>query len=100
VDDRLAEGSETKTEDVDLMAWIKTIDEADWHDGLAELRPKVVDPETGQVDNIMSVHSLDAGSLKAHLALYRQAMRGTVSLPKVEREMIALVVSKTNGCHY
>jgi len=48
----------------------------------------------------MAVHSLDAGSMKAHLALYQQAMRGTKSLRKVEREMIALVVSKTNGCHY
>ena len=57
-------------------------------------------PATDKVDNIMAVHSLDPGSLKAHLALYKQAMRGTESLPKVDREMIALVVSKTNGCHY
>jgi AhpD family alkylhydroperoxidase len=32
--------------------------------------------------------------------LYRQAMRGTRTLRKVEREMIALVVSRVNECHY
>ena len=82
------------------MTWIETIDEDQWDDQLSELRPKVTDPVTGVVDNIMAVHSLDPGSMKAHLALYQQAMRGTKSLPKVDREMIALVVSKTNGCHY
>jgi len=82
------------------MTWIETINEDQWDDQLSELRQMVTDPDTGVVDNIMAVHSLDAGSMKAHLALYQQAMRGTKSLRKVEREMIALVVSKTNGCHY
>lgn len=82
------------------MTWIKTIDESEWDEELTSLRPKITDPTTGVVDNIMSVHSLDVGSLQAHLALYAQAMRGTKTLPKVEREMIALVVSKENECHY
>ena len=82
------------------MAWIKTINESDWQGELAELKPKVADPSTGQVDNIMAIHSIDASSLTAHLGLYRQAMKGTKSLPKVEREMIALVVSQINECHY
>ena len=82
------------------MTWIETINEDQWESPLAELRRQVADPTTDKVDNIMAVHSLDPGSMKAHLALYKQAMRGTESLPKVDREMIALVVSKTNGCHY
>lgn len=82
------------------MAWITTRDESDWDDELIALRPKLTDPVTGQVDNILAVHSLDSGSLRAHLDLYVQAMRGTDSLPKADREMIALVVSKENGCHY
>ncbi len=82
------------------MAWIEMIDEDQWGGQLSDLRRKVVDPATGQVDNIMAVHSLDPGSMTAHLGLYRQAMRGTKGLPKVDREMIALVVSQTNGCHY
>ena len=82
------------------MAWIETIDDSKWTGELAKMRTRVVDSETGSVDNILAVHSLDAGSLKAHLGLYLQAMKGTESLPKVEREMIAVVVSKANGCHY
>jgi len=82
------------------MAWIETVDEPDWDAELEGLRHQVTDPATGRVDNIMAIHSLDAGSLKAHLALYMQAMRGTPSLPKAEREMIALVVSQANACHY
>ena len=82
------------------MAWIETVNDSEWTGELAALRPKIADPTTGHVDNIMSIHSLDPGSLRAHLDLYLQAMRGTDSLPKVDREMIALVVSKENGCHY
>jgi len=54
----------------------------------------------GQLDNILQIHSLDPASLRAHLALYRNAMTGTASLPRSEREMIAVVVSGINGCHY
>ncbi len=82
------------------MAWIKTVPPSEWDGKLEPLKAGVTDPDTGDVDNIISVHSLDAGSMQAHLGLYMQAMKGTDTLPKVDREMIALVVSKTNGCHY
>lgn len=48
----------------------------------------------------MRIHSLHPAGLEAHFALYRAVMLGTPSLRKVDREMIALVVSATNGCHY
>ena len=54
----------------------------------------------GQLDNILQIHSLDPASLRAHLALYTNAMTGTDTLPRVEREMIAVLVSGINGCHY
>ena len=86
------------------MAWIETIEEDEWstdeNSPLAKLHTKVVDPSTGKVDHIMSVHSLDPGSMSAHLMLYPQAMRGTTTLPNVDREMIALKVSQQNECHY
>jgi alkylhydroperoxidase family enzyme len=84
------------------LAWISGIDDREWsdHDGLAELYGKVVDPTYGRVDNIMQVHSLDPGSLEAHLVLYRQAMRSTSTLRKVDRELVAYVVSSINECHY
>lgn len=82
------------------MAWIKQRDEADWSGDLEPLRDEVTDPTYGRVDNIMAIHSLDAGSLAAHLGLYRQAMAGTKTLRKVERELVALVVSQINECEY
>lgn len=54
----------------------------------------------GQLDNILQIHSLDPAGLRAHLALYTNAMTGTPSFPKLEREMVAVVVSGINGCHY
>ena len=55
---------------------------------------------TGALDEIMRVHSLHPAGLDAHLRLYGAVMRGTPSLRKVERELLALVVSGLNGCHY
>ena len=48
----------------------------------------------------MSIHSLNPRGLAAHDAVYRSAMAGTRSLRKVERELVALVVSVENDCHY
>ncbi len=48
----------------------------------------------------MQVHSLHPAGLRAHFELYRAVMRGTPTLPAVDRELIALVVSQRNGCHY
>ncbi len=82
------------------MAWIDAPHEDDWEDELAQLKSGVLDPTYGRVDWIMRIHALDAGSLAAHNALYRQAMRSTATLRRVEREMIAVVVSRVNDCHY
>ena len=48
----------------------------------------------------MAVHSLNPAGLAAHDGLYRSAMSGTGTLRKVERELVALVVSLENHCHY
>lgn len=82
------------------MAWIRTIREDEWDGDLADLLPTVVDAATGRVDNIMQIHSLNPAGLAAHDGLYRSAMKGTAGLRKVERELIALVVSAINECHY
>jgi alkylhydroperoxidase family enzyme len=82
------------------MAWIETIDEDAAGEELRRLYDEARDPATGRVDHILSIHSLSPRGLAAHLALYRSAMRGSRGLPKVDREMIAVVVSGLNGCHY
>ena len=46
------------------------------------------------------MHSLNPRAMAAHQGLYESAMAGTATLRKVERELIALVVSLENDCHY
>lgn len=84
------------------MAHIETIPDEQWPDrpDLAELHGAVVDPTHQRVDNIMAIHSLNPRGLAAHQSLYASAMAGTASLRKVERELVALVVSLENHCHY
>jgi alkylhydroperoxidase family enzyme len=82
------------------MAWIEIIPDDSWEGDLGEMYPKVVDPTYGRVDHILAVHSLNPRSMAAHQALYESAMAGSATLRKVERELIALVVSLENDCHY
>ncbi len=82
------------------MPWIDAPHEDEWPEGMAALKDEVIDPKWNRVDWIMRIHALDEGSMVAHNILYRQAMKGTASLRKVDREMIALVVSSVNECHY
>ncbi|HEX6221429.1 MAG TPA: hypothetical protein VF115_10060 [Acidimicrobiia bacterium] len=82
------------------MPWIEAPHEEEWDADMADLKDEVMDPTHGRVDWIMRIHALDAGSMAAHHEIYRQAMKGTSTLRKVEREMIAMVVSQVNDCHY
>ena len=84
----------------DPQAWIETVPVDRWDGDLAFLAASVRDGATGRIDNIMQVHSLNPTGLAAHDALYRSAMSGTRSLRKVDRELIAFVVSEANDCHY
>ena len=82
------------------MTWIRTVGPKDADGELEELYKQVADPSTGQLDNIMRVHSLHPRGLAAHQAVYGAVMRPTPTLRRAEREMIALVVSQINECHY
>jgi alkylhydroperoxidase family enzyme len=82
------------------MAWIETFREDEWEGPLGDLYNDVVDRRADRVDNIMQIHSLNPRALAAHNAIYISAMAGTATLRKVERELIALVVSSHNACHY
>lgn len=82
------------------MAWIEVIDAEDADGRLAELYAPMVDPAYERVDNILQIHSLHPEGMRTHWELYREVMSGTWTLPKVDREMIAMVVSVINDCHY
>ena len=54
----------------------------------------------GGVDNIIRIHSLNPRSMRDHVDLYAHLMRGPSPLSRVQREMIAVVVSAENDCFY
>lgn len=81
------------------MAWIHMIPEDRAQGRLRKLYEKLVEP-WGGVDHILKIHSLNPPSLAAHFELYRTLMRGRSGLSRVEREMIAVVVSAANRCEY
>jgi len=82
------------------MAWIRMLKGSEAGEELRPLFDAARDPVTGKLDEIMRVHSLHPAGLAAHMSLYEAVMRGTSGLRKVDREMIALVVSGINECHY
>lgn len=66
---------------------------------LRELYSRLVEP-SGQVNNILKIHSLNPPSLRGHYELYATLMRGRSGLTRAQREMIAVVVSTANHCRY
>lgn len=84
------------------MAWISTVAPTD-----AQAREAPLDDlyrrhrrPDGLVDHILTVSSLNPGTLERHLSLYEHLMRGPSGLTPAERELIAVAVSVTNDCHY
>jgi uncharacterized peroxidase-related enzyme len=81
------------------MAWIKMISEAEATGKLKSAYEKLREP-WGGVDNILKIHSLNLRSLWAHFELYKTVMHGRSALSRTQREMIAVVTSAANRCHY
>ena len=81
------------------MAWIDTINERDADESLKDQYAKLKDSRGG-VDNILKIHSLNPESLDAHVRLYKTIMYGKSPIRRVNREMIAVLVSSINQCHY
>jgi uncharacterized peroxidase-related enzyme len=54
----------------------------------------------GKVFNIVKAMSLNVDTLRASMNLYRAVMFGRSELSRAERELLAVVVSCTNDCHY
>ena len=51
-------------------------------------------------DHIIRVHGVHPRTMRHHYDLYVELMRGRGPLTRVEREMVAVVVSAVNACHY
>jgi len=54
----------------------------------------------GMVPNVLQAHAFDVDKLNAFTGLYNELMLSDSGLSKLEREMIAVVVSSINRCFY
>jgi uncharacterized peroxidase-related enzyme len=60
----------------------------------------VCDERLGFVPNVLMAYTFDQAKLRAFVGMYNDLMLGDSSLSKLEREMIAVVVSSANRCYY
>lgn len=81
------------------MAWIRTVEEGEAEGGLRTLY-EGLQKQRGMVPNIMKVFSLHPEAMRATMQMFQTLMYGPAPLTRAQREMIALVVSAVNRCHY
>jgi alkylhydroperoxidase family enzyme len=81
------------------MSWIRTIPPEEAQGELARLYREAV-RRAGRVYHIVRSMSLSPGVLEASMAFYVQVMLARSGLTRAQREMLAVVVSRANGCHY
>ena len=60
----------------------------------------VCDEKIGFLPNVLAAYSFDQAKLRAFIGLYNDLMLADSPLSKLEREMIAVVVSSANRCYY
>jgi alkylhydroperoxidase family enzyme len=81
------------------MTWIRTIAVHEAEGKLAELYRQAVQ-RAGRVFGIIRTMSLAPRVLEASMGLYLSVMFAHQGLSRRRREMIAVVVSRANDCHY
>lgn len=81
------------------MSWIRQIPVAEATGYLKQLLDAAIE-RAGRIWGIIHVQSLNPQSLDASTQLYLTVLRGDSPLSRVQREMLATVVSATNRCRY
>lgn len=81
------------------MAWIKMV-EPDEAAGDLKAEYDKAESRAGKVFNILKLQSLNPGALRASMEMYLATMHAPSGLSRVEREMLATVVSWANHCFY
>lgn len=61
---------------------------------------QVCEEKLGFVPNVIKAYAFDNEKLRTFVDLYNDLMLGESKLSKLEREMVAVVVSCANRCHY
>ena len=60
----------------------------------------ICDEKIGFLPNVLAAYSFDEAKLRAFIGMYNDLMLNESSLSKLEREMVAVVVSAANRCYY
>lgn len=85
---------------IERMTWIKTVAPEDASGLLKQLYDAAV-KRAGRVYNIIRIQSPRPRVLRASTQLYVEIMHSAEGgLTRAQREMIAVVVSRVNACHY
>jgi alkylhydroperoxidase family enzyme len=79
--------------------WIHSVEPAEAQGVLKRIYDAAV-RRAGRVFQIVRAMSLAPHSLEASLELYQRLMLAPGALPRRQREMLAVVVSRANDCHY
>ena len=74
-------------------------DAASLDEDIQQVFRKCVD-KLGFVPNVLAAYSLRPNKLRNFMAMYNELMLAPSGLSKLEREMIAVVVSSANHCYY
>lgn len=61
---------------------------------------KVCEEKLGLIPNVLRTYSRHQDKLRSFATLYNQVMLADSKLSKLEREMVAVVVSSANRCYY
>jgi uncharacterized peroxidase-related enzyme len=80
-------------------AWLRVPREDEAPPGVHKLFEKASE-RLGFIPNVLRVYALRPRHLELWDAFYNDLMRGESGLTKPQREMIAVVVSTVNRCHY
>ncbi len=79
--------------------WIKTVDPREATGPIKKIYDAAVS-RSGKVFNIIRSMSLSHEQVRASMMMYQSCMFQDSGLSRGEREMIAVVVSQANECHY
>ena len=81
------------------LCWLRIPAEDEVAAGVKELWAKPLE-KLGFVPNVLRVYAIRPRHLELWNQFYDELMRGDSGLTKAQREMIAVVVSTVNRCHY
>jgi len=85
--------------ETERLCWLQVPAEDEVGDDVRELWSKPLE-KLGFVPNVLRVYAIRPRHLRLWNDFYDDLMRGESGLTKAQREMIAVVVSAANRCHY